>query len=276
MSVEISVDIYRFFADIVFKKTGIFYPEKDYYRLDSRLLKLQRYYECESIQNLYHKFLTSMTPEMEIYLIDICTNNETYFFRDEKPFAALTQELIPEHFKNATNLKIWSCASSTGQEPISILMAIKEAGITLPIQIDASDISDQALEKCRKGIYTGLDVQRGLPIQLLLKYFDSLDNGEWKIKPEISSKISYAKFNLFTGIFKNHFYDIIFCRNVLIYQNQKNKEEILRSLYAALKPGGIIFMGAGESLIGIDSQLKQKVLKNGIVFQKDLTSAVAA
>jgi chemotaxis protein methyltransferase CheR len=276
MSLEIKTSTYKYFADIVFKRTGIFYPEKDFYRLDSRLMKLNKHYECDTADELKIKCETSMTADMEMVLIDMCTNNETYFFRDQKPFDALTKEIIPELFNDRASLNVWSCASSTGQEPLSILMSLKEAGITKPVRLEASDISEQALNKCKGAIYTGLDVQRGLPIQLLMKYFDSVEDGAWRAKPVLTSLVTYKKFNLFKDIYKSNYYDIIFCRNVLIYQNQENKEEILQSLCSALRPGGVIIMGAGESLIGIKSNLEQKVLKNGIIFQKSLLNQSVA
>ena len=271
MSEKIDGKIYKFFADIVFKKTGIYYPERDYYRLDSRLEKMRKQFKFETIEDLYKKCSSLMTIDMEMYLIDICTNNETYFFRDQKPFDALTKEIIPDVMSEQQNIKIWSCASSTGQEPLSICMSIAEAGINKPYLLDASDISEQALAKAKSGIYSGLDVQRGLPIQLLVKYFEQEKEGFWKAKNEIHSRINYFKFNLFTGHFKPNYYDIIFCRNVLIYQNQENKQLILQSLFSSLKDGGVIIMGAGESLIGIDSQLQQLNLKSGIVFQKKIS-----
>lgn len=276
MNEVVDPQVYKFFANYVFEKTGIFYPEKDYYRLDSRLLKLQKHYKCESIAKLYEKYKNHLTIDMEMFLIDICTNNETYFFRDQKPFDALVKEIIPNILKDRASLNIWSCASSTGQEALSIVMSIKEAGITKPFSIDASDISDQALTKAKSGVYTGLDVQRGLPIQLLVKYFDAVEGGSWRAKSEIHSPITYSKFNLFNGLYKRDYYDVIFCRNVLIYQNQENKQMILEKLTSSLRPNGIILMGAGESLIGIKSELKQTSLENGIVFQKNLESKSVA
>lgn len=276
MSIQIKPEIYRFFADIVFKKTGIFYPEKDFYRLDSRLIKLQKHYNFESIDELYDSFKTNMSLDREMFLIDLCTNNETYFFRDQKPFDALTKEIIPKILAGRSSLKIWSCACSTGQEPLSIIMALKEAGITMPFSLDASDISEQALKKAKSGEYTGLDVQRGLPITLLVKYFESVNDGSWKAKMELLKWINFSSFNLFVGPFKENYYDIIFCRNVLIYQNQENKQMILQSLHRSLKPGGVIIMGAGESLIGIKSDLEQVSLENGIIFQKKIDQVSVA
>jgi chemotaxis protein methyltransferase CheR len=263
--------IYKFFADFVYKKTGISYPEKDYYRLDSRLNNLITKWECKDVDDLYQRYLNSMTPEMEKFLIDICTNNETYFFRDNKPFDALASDIIPLINKNfnTKNLKIWSCASSTGQEPLSIIMTILEKyGSEYSINFDATDISTKALAKAKSGQYTNLDVQRGMPVQLLVKYFDNLESGDWKAKPEVLNKVTYGEFNLFTGAFPLNKYHVIFCRNVLIYQESKNKNEILESIASSLAPGGFLILGAGESLIGTGTALEQVTLGNCMVFQK--------
>ncbi len=265
-------EVYKFFADFVFKKTGIYYSEKDYYRLDKRITDLMKEFSAESADDVYNKFKSHTSLEMEKFLIDICTNNETYFLRDNKPFDALTKEMIPQLKETLTGapLEIWSCACSTGQEPISIMMSIKEAfGDTVKVNFKATDISTKALAKCEAGIYTGLDVQRGLPIQLLMKYFESAGENLWKAKLEILDSINYGSFNLFTGHFPLNKYHVIFCRNVLIYQNQENKMEILKSLATCLKPGGFLILGAGESLVGMDSILVQKNLGNCMVFTKE-------
>lgn len=263
--------VYDFFAKFVFEKTGIFYPEKDYYRLDSRINKLITQYECKDANDVYTKFTTSRDADMEKFLINICTNNETYFFRDDKPFKALVDDMIPSLQAEfpGKSLNLWSCASSTGQEAVSVIISILEKfGNSVPFSFDASDISTDALTKAKGGIYTNLDVQRGLPITLLVKYFESVNNGDWKAKPEVSSKVRFFEFNLFDKLFPTNKYHIIFCRNVLIYQNSENKAQILEKLAQALVPGGFLVLGAGESLIGTGVNLNQVTLSGSMVFQR--------
>ena len=265
--------IYDYFAKFVFEKTGIFYPEKDYYRLDSRINKLISEYQCKDAKEVYDKFQTNRSTDMEQFLINICTNNETYFFRDDKPFKALTEDILPNLQKQypGASLSIWSCASSTGQEPLSVIMSILEKfNSTIRFSFDATDISTTALAKAKKGKYTNLDVQRGLPITLLVKYFESVDGGDWQAKPEILSKVKYSEFNLFSTNFPINKYHVIFCRNVLIYQDSKNKAQILEKLAKALVPGGYLVMGAGESLIGTGVNLEQVTLSGSMVFQSAL------
>lgn len=273
--------IYKFFADIVFKKTGIFYPEKDFYRLDSRLNALMNNFECESAEQLYNLYTQNMTSAMETLLIDLCTNNETYFFRDNKPFDALAKDIVPKILESNPSalINIWSCASSTGQEPLSVLMSLREKCPQLkPHQVifNASDISTKALEKAKSGNYTNLEVQRGLPINLLMKYFTNDEDGSWTVTSDLLSKINYSSFNLLSGAYPINKYDIIFCRNVLIYQDKENKDMIMHKLYQALKPGGYLLMGAGESMIGSTVTFDQETHSNMMVFKKPESFTKAA
>jgi len=253
--------IYKYFADIVYDSTGIVFSEKDYYRLDSRFITLITHYQLKDVSELYNLYLSKTSPEMKKKLIDLCTNNETYFFRDTKPFNTLVKDIIPEILEKNVNSKIniWSCASSTGQEALSILMTIREKCPKLPttqVSLESTDVSEEALTKAKAGNYSNLDVQRGLAITLLVKYFNSIDEDDsWTAKPNLISGVSYEKLNLHSDIYPIGKYDIIFCRNVLIYQSQENKNLILEKMYNALKPGGYFIMGAGESLIGSTCKL---------------------
>lgn len=273
-------ELYNFLAKFVFDQTGIFYGEKDYYRLDSRIDKMLKCFEISDENELLQQLKTNKDQKFQSQVIDLCTNNETYFFRDEKPFNALKKHILPYLLdeKKQSQINIWSCASSSGQEPLSILMSIKENYPQFDqFNIDATDISKTILEKAQSGVYNSLEAQRGLPIQLLVKYFTQVENNCWQVKPEILAKIKYSEFNLFSKNFPINKYDVIFCRNVLIYQNQENKNKILENLYTSLKPGGYLLMGAGESLIGSQIKLDQESLEGTMVFRKaELNSAKVA
>lgn len=276
----ITKEVYDFFAKLVFDKTGIFYPEKDYYRLDARINNLMSHYNCQTANEIMELFKSSLNPEMETYLVDICTNNETYFFRDSRPFDSLLL-LADEIWKQSPleQLKIWSCASSTGQEPLSIVMTLLEKYPylnNLKLDIFASDISRKALDKCKGANYTNLEVQRGLPINNLMKYFDNMPDGSWTAKKEVTKYIAYDYFNLLTGNFPSDAYHVIFCRNVLIYQDKENKEKIMKNLFKSLKPGGYLIMGAGESLIGSEVDLHQQTVGNSMFFRKPKQNSKAA
>lgn len=135
-------------------------------------------------------------------------------------------------------------------------------------KIEASDISQEALKKAKGGVYTGLEVQRGLPANLLIKYFTQVEE-EWKVSDELKNRITFKTVNLLTDTFPENQYHVIFCRNVLIYQDMNNKKMILKKISESLKPGGLLFMGAGESLIGVDVPLKQKELGKAYCYVKE-------
>ena len=271
MAIKVEKEIYDFFATFVYDKTGIHYPEKDYYRLDSRITTLMNHYQCATPKDLYNLYKTKRNKDMEVVLIDLCTNNETYFFRDVKPFDALTKEIIPNILKSKGSVNLWSAACSTGQEVLSIVMGLLENNPSIDlnkVNIYATDISQKALSKANSFIYSSLEVQRGLPVTLLVKYFDQLEDGRWQFKNEYAKKLKFETLNLLTDNFKPNFYDVICCRNVLIYQNKDNKQAIMHKLYDSLKNDGYLLMGSGESLIGTDVELQQSSVEGAMFFTK--------
>jgi len=266
-------EIYQFFSDYVYKHTGICYKEHDFYRLDGRFNTLVKHFSLKDVEELYQFYIQKITPEMHQVLIDLCTNNETYFMRDLKPFKAFAKEAmdyLKENFGSAAAWNIWSAACSTGQEPYSLIMsteAFGDASNVAKLRIEASDISSEALAKAKKGLYTGLEVQRGLPANLLIQYFSQVEDN-WQINQKLTSKVSFKSFNLLTDSFSLNNYHIIFCRNVLIYQDMENKKKILENIYKSLKVGGLLFMGAGESLIGLNLPMEQKELGKAFCYRK--------
>jgi chemotaxis protein methyltransferase CheR len=268
--------IYDFFAKYVYKHSGILFAESDYYRLDSRLAHLVRHYDAKDVDEVYQKFVSNITSDMHDILINLFTNNETFFMRDMKPFRALAKNLMPKILEEkGSNYRpaMWSCASSSGQEVYSIYMSLESFGKYDPknFTMDASDISKEILAKAKSGHYTGLEVQRGLPAPFLVKYFDkdetSMEN-HWFIKQKLRDWPMFKEFNLLTGTFPTAKYDIIFCRNVLIYQDTDNKRAILTNIHKALKPGGYLVFGAGESMIGMRLPFQQVMLDGAIFYQK--------
>ncbi len=268
-------EIYKFFAEYIYKNTGIFYPETDYYRLEPRLKIMMNHYGANTEKEIFEMYAQKITPEMHTFLINVGTNNETFFFRDSKPYAALTQGVIPDleakgEIRSALN--IWSNGCSNGQEIYSILMSIKEncpAEIFNKTRITATDIDTSVLQRAQRGEYDGLEIQRGLPITLLMKYFTQNSDEKWDVNSDLKSKVTFQEFNLLSGIFPIQKYDIIFCRNVLIYQQRENKQKILEGLYGALKPGGYFLMGAGESMIWMNVGFKQVKIIDSMYFVKD-------
>lgn len=270
------IPVIKFFAEIIKNELGIIYNEQNYYQLKLRLIEICKYFEVESIFKLKDlKGITTKNSLQQQMLLDIATNNETQFFRDTNVFKGLEKVIIPEIIEkksNAEPLKIWSIACSFGQEPYTICMLydqlkIKKPGCP-PLKVLASDISKKALKKAQNGLYTQLEVQRGLPIFLLTKYFTKDDGNQWKINSQIQSLVSFKEINILNlGSTFSEVYDIIFLRNVLIYQDVEKKREIIKNAVKHLSKDGYLILGASESMIGIMSDYSQKSAEGAIFYQ---------
>jgi chemotaxis protein methyltransferase CheR len=189
------------------------------------------------------------------------TTNESFFFRDNTPFDLFRDHVLPALAKSRAQnkkLRIWCAAASTGQECYSLAMILKENEALWRdwrIEIVGTDISTQVLEKAKAGVYSQFEVQRGLPIKLLIKYFRQV--GEmWQIDNSLRSMVSFREFNLLDGFGALGRFDVVFCRNVLIYFDQPTKQEILARIRATLPSDGVLFLGAAETVLGITDKFK--------------------
>lgn len=268
--------IYKFFADYILQHTGICYSADRYYQLDSRLEQLAVFFNVGCVEDVYQAFQSGVSAEAQRLVIDLATNNETFFFRDTVPFDALTQKLLPEiatRNEASRSIRIWSAGCSTGQEPYSIVMAILEKLPQLAswkLKIDASDVSERALTRAREGKYSSLEAQRGICPHLLKKYFTHSAEGSWTVMSHLKAVVEFFPFNLITGSYPPLIYDVIFCRNVLIYQTPDSKRKIVSKLFDCLKPGGFLIMGGGETLLMVNDQFVPRYDVGGFTFQKPL------
>jgi chemotaxis protein methyltransferase CheR len=202
-------------------------------------------------------------------VVEAMTTNETFFFRDKIPFDHLRETIVPALLQTRANrraLRIWCAASSTGQEPYSIAMCLKEFGAALAgwrIEIVATDLSQAVLEKSKAGIFSQFEVQRGLPIQLLVKYFNQI--GElWQLNADIRAMVQHRQLNLLQDFSHLGTFDVIFCRNVLIYFDQDTKAVIFERLAKVLEPDGVLTLGAAESVVGISDAFKPYPDRRGL------------
>ena len=202
-------------------------------------------------------------------VVEAMTTNETFFFRDKIPFDHLREAIIPAMVQARAArraLRIWCAASSTGQEPYSIAMCLKEAGPLLSgwrTEIVATDLSQAVLEKSKAGVFSQFEVQRGLPIQLLVKYFTQ--NGElWQINSELRAMVQHRQLNLLQDFSHLGVFDIIFCRNVLIYFDQNTKVSIFERMSRMMEPDGVLALGAAESVVGITNTFKPYPDRRGL------------
>jgi chemotaxis protein methyltransferase CheR len=189
------------------------------------------------------------------------TTNESLFFRDSKPFDALRQRILPRlHAARpaGTSLRIWSAAASTGQEAYSIAMTAQDIAAALPgrgIDILGTDIAREPLQRARDGIYTQFEIQRGLPMHMLVKYFEKLD-GQWRIKPGLRDAATFREWNLLADLRPLGRFDIIFCRNVLIYFDAPTKSRVLDALARQIAPDGVLFLGGAETVLGLTNAFR--------------------
>jgi chemotaxis protein methyltransferase CheR len=193
-------------------------------------------------------------------VVEAMTTNETFFFRDKIPFDHLRQTVLPELVQaraSRRSLRIWCAASSTGQEPYSIAMCVKEfAGLAgWRVEIVGTDLSQAVLEKSKAGVFSQFEVQRGLPIQMLVKYFTQV--GElWQLNADIRAMVQHRQLNLLQDFSHLGTFDVIFCRNVLIYFDQDTKTGIFERLARLLEGDGVLALGAAESVVGISDVFK--------------------
>lgn len=269
-------ETYKYIADLIFKISGIVYDEREYFRLDSRINNLMRFANFANEDQLILDMQRNPMGRVASELVDLSTNNETYFFRDIKPFVSISH-FITERLKTSHNrsLNIWSAGCSSGQEPYSLAMTLMENHPTLDFQITATDLSETILTKAKSGLYTHLEVSRGLSEELLKKYFTKEDNF-WKVSSRISSHVKFQKLNLLTESFPREQYDLVLCRNVLIYQNFINRQAIMRKLSMSLKHDGALILGSGESIIGMDIDLKMSIVNGTMVFFRDELKKMAS
>lgn len=207
-------------------------------------------------------------------VIDAMTTNETLWFRDNHPFRILQEKLLPEFAARSsiTPLRIWSAACSTGQEPYSVGMIVDEfrrqkPGKLRDVKVMATDISKSVLEMARRGEYEMIAIGRGLSPERQKQFFTSSSNGGWQIRPQIKSMVEFKELNLLERYMLGK-YDIVMCRNVLIYFSAELKKDILTRIHATLNPGGYLILGASESLNGLPDLYEMVQCHPGIIYRK--------
>src|SRR5262249_15697122 len=224
-------------------------------------MPLARKAGLSGIGELVHKLQGLGSSTLATSVIEAMTTNETFFFRDKVPFDHFRDTIMPEVLKaraGRRSVRIWCAAGSTGQEPYSLAMTLKEMGAALTgwrVEIIAADLSQEGLEKAKAGVYSQFEVQRGLPIQMLMKHFKQ--TGEtWQVNPDLRAMIQHRQLNLLQDFSHLGTFDVIFCRNVLIYFDQETKAAIFARMARMIEPDGALALGAAESVVGITDVFK--------------------
>ncbi|MBA4500901.1 CheR family methyltransferase [Marinobacterium marinum] len=271
----ITPDEFREFSGFLEQSCGILLAEHKQYLVQSRLGKIMQQQGCQNLRELLARLNRPGGGGLKEQVIDAMTTNETLWFRDVHPYEILKERLLPE-LKAASRfqkLRIWSAACSTGQEPYSISMVIDEFKQANPgafssgEEILATDISSTVLEQARRGEYEMLALGRGLSQDRLHQYFQPMPDGSWTINTRIKSRVRFQSLNLLGTYGALGQFDMIFCRNVLIYFSSDVKQEILRKMHRQLRPGGYLLLGASESLSGLSDLYRMIHCRPGIIYQ---------
>jgi chemotaxis protein methyltransferase CheR len=251
---------YEYLRKLLKDHSGLDLSTDKQYLIESRLLPLARKAGLPGISDLVQK-MKGGSNALITQVVEAMTTNETFFFRDKVPFDHFRDTIMPEMLKLRAarkSLRIWCAAGSTGQEPYSLAMCLKDMSAALSgwrVEILATDLSQEVLEKSRTGIYSQFEVQRGLPIQMLVKYFKQI--GElWQINPDIRAMVAHRQLNLLHDFGQLGSFDVIFCRNVLIYFDQETKANIFGRLARGMEPDGFLVLGAAETVVGLTEAFK--------------------
>lgn len=244
-----------FIAQLLKRRSGLIISADKQYLLESRLTPVARTSGLADVAAVIAKLRTGDEALTRV-VVEAMTTNESFFFRDKTPFDHFEKVILPALLKSrasAKRIRIWCAAASSGQEPYSLAMILKEKAAQLAgwrVEILGTDISTDILARATAGLYSQFEVQRGLPIQMLMKYFKK-EGEQWRVTDDIRAAVQYKPFNLldaFTGLGN---FDVIYCRNVLIYFDEPTKRNVLTRLSQLLPVDGYLLLGAAETVVGV-------------------------
>jgi chemotaxis protein methyltransferase CheR len=260
---------YDFLRRLVKERSGLVLSADKQYLVESRLLPVARRIGVAGLSELVQLLKGAQSQALAIEVVEAMMTNESFFFRDKLPFEHFRDTIIPRMLAARAaqrRIRIWCAAASTGQEPYSLAMSLKELSAQLSgwrVDIVATDLSTEVLEKAKAGIYSQFEVQRGLPIQLLIKYFTQV--GEtWQIAPEIRAMVQFRSLNLLGEFAALGMFDVVFCRNVLIYFDHETKVNVLDRLALAVERDGYLVLGAAETVVGLTDSFKPVLDRRGL------------
>jgi chemotaxis protein methyltransferase CheR len=247
---------YEFLRKLLKARSGLVLSADKHYLVESRLLPIARRNSLGNLSGLVAKLKLADAEPLTVEVVEAMTTNESLFFRDKTPFDQFRSTIVPALLasRSATRrVRIWCAAASTGQEPYTLAICLKEMGQELAgwrFDIVATDLSNGVLEKAKSGIYSQFEVQRGLPVTMLIKYFAQV--GEmWQIAPEIRAMVKFLPLNLLHDFASLGRFDVVFCRNVLIYFDQETKIDVLNRIAKVIEPDGYLALGGAETVVGL-------------------------
>lgn len=263
---------YEDFRVFLEQACGIVLGDNKHYLITSRLSRMMADHRLKSLGELVDNLKKERTPRLRETIIEAMTTNETLWFRDGYPFDVLKQNLLPELAKKRQrSVRIWSAACSSGQEPYSISMAVQEylssnPGALSDVQILATDISPAILKEAKDARYDDMALARGIGAERKQRYFTAIGK-QWEVRPEIRARVRFLSLNLLQNYALLGRFDIIFCRNVLIYFSSDSKRDIMARMGKTLNPGGHLFLGASESITNYSEAYDMVRCNPGVVYK---------
>ena len=260
MSAPLSAASFATLAGLLKTRSGLVIGLDKVYLLETRLTVMMRREKLADLNAVAERLGRQGAEPIAREVVEAMTTNESFFFRDDKPFQHFKTQALPRLISArpaGAALRIWSAASSTGQEAYSLAMILIESKAVVgprQIEIIGTDIAREPLNRAKEGQYTQFEVQRGLPVQYLMKYFKK-EEPYWRISPEIRKMAQFREFNLLGDLRSLGRFDIVFCRNVLIYFDQPTKTRVLEGIAALMPADGMLYLGAAETVLGITSRL---------------------
>jgi chemotaxis protein methyltransferase CheR len=263
------VEDFDMFSTLLKQRSGLVLTQDKAYLLESRLMPVARKWNMKGLDELAGTIRTRRDEQLLRDVTEAMTTNESSFFRDQKPFDQFRDVVLPTMLQARSarrTIRIWSAACSSGQEAYSLCMLLLEEAARLQgwrIEIVGTDLSGEMVERAKAGIYTQFEVQRGLPIQLLVKHFKQIGD-KWQINDKIRSMVQFREYNLLTDLSSLGQFDVVFCRNVLIYFDQPTKTRVLEGISRVLPPDGILYLGGAETVLGITERFKPLENQRGL------------
>lgn len=270
MSIVLKDSAFRELRDFIYERCGIYISDAKKYLLESRLAKRVGHNNLSSFEDYLYLLKYNSNSNELVSLYDAITTNETFFFREPQHYDILIDSVLPGVMKQngSRGIRIWSAACSTGEEPYTLMMLFREKITGVNVDMFASDISNGVLESAKTAVYSSYSV-RNVPEPFLRKYFKPAGQ-LYELDQTIKKSVKFMNINLVDNMKTKTVRDadVIFCRNVLIYFDEKAKQKVVSHLYDSLKPGGYLFIGASESLHNVTRAFKPMIINKVVVYQK--------
>jgi chemotaxis protein methyltransferase CheR len=269
MSHALSSAAFDTFATLLKNRSGLVIGPDKLYLLETRLAPILKREQLRDLTVLAERLRAAGAEALIRQVVEAMTTNESFFFRDDKPFQHFRGQALPRLLASrpsGATLRVWSAASSSGQEAYSIAMIVSECRASLGdrrIEIIGTDLAHEQVVRAREGLYTQFEVQRGLPVQMLMRHFRKEPNG-WRISEAIRGMVQYREWNLLADLRQLGQFDVVFCRNVLIYFDQATKAKVLEAVARQMPADGLLYLGGAETVLGVTSRFAPLPAERGV------------